>query len=147
MKVSTIIAQRRVQAAIDRKTVPAADRVYQIGAEVLVFSEQERNLIRPFVVMLAYGRMITMHNKEGTYPQIFNVFKLKLYYCEHSPIIHYRISIFSSPLAPNITEKIKPSYPRASKFATANRNEIPGLINSGTWKIVTKDEVPDNAKI
>ena len=35
-----IIAERRVVAALNRNIPPASDRVYNLGAEITVFSEQ-----------------------------------------------------------------------------------------------------------
>ena len=153
MEMNAIVAERRVQAALTRQIPPAADRVYQLGDEVLVFSEQDKNWLGPFVVMHVQGRMITIQNREGTYRQMFNAFQLKPYYRDHSPIIHYQTRIFRSPLAPKtpfssfITEEIKQRDPRARKFSAAKRKEIEGLIKRGTWKIVAKDEVPDNANV
>jgi hypothetical protein len=55
------------------------------------------------------------------------------------------------PLAPMnsvfIAEIIKQGDPRAMKFEEAKRKEIQGLIDRGTWKVVLKEDVPDNANI
>ena len=87
------------------------------------------------------------------YRQMFNAFQTKPHYRDHSPIFHYQTRIFRSPLAPKapfssfITEEIKSNDPRASQFSAAKRKEIEGLIKRGTWKIVKKDEVPQNANV
>ena len=39
MEMNAIVAERRIQAALTRQIPPAADRTYQLGDEVLVFSE------------------------------------------------------------------------------------------------------------
>jgi hypothetical protein len=46
-----------------------------------------------------------------------------------------------------ITEIIKPVDPRTEKFDEAKRKEIQGLIDRGTWRVVAKEEVSDNANI
>jgi hypothetical protein len=46
-----------------------------------------------------------------------------------------------------ITEIIKPGDPRAAKFDNAKRKEVQGLIDRGTWKVVTKDSVSKDANV
>jgi Reverse transcriptase (RNA-dependent DNA polymerase) len=40
-----------------------------------------------------------------------------------------------------------PGYPRVEKFDNAKRKEIQGLIDRGTWKVVTQDSVSNDANI
>jgi Reverse transcriptase (RNA-dependent DNA polymerase) len=42
---------------------------------------------------------------------------------------------------------IGPSDPRAALFDAAMQKEIQGLIECGTWKVVLKDEMPENPNI
>jgi hypothetical protein len=55
------------------------------------------------------------------------------------------------PIAPMnsvfIAEIIKQGDPRAMKFEEAKRKEIQGLIDRGTWKVVLKEDVADNANV
>ena len=127
MEMNATIAERRIQAELTKQIPPAADRTYQIGDEVLVFSEQDKNWLRPFTVVHVQGRMISIPNREGTYRQVLNTFHLKPYYCDHVSIIHYQTRIFRSPLAQKnsfssfITAEIKPSDPTARQFSAAKR--------------------------
>ena len=51
IEMNAIIAERRIQAALTRQIPPAAHRVYQLGDEVLVFSEIDKNWLGPFKAM------------------------------------------------------------------------------------------------
>jgi Reverse transcriptase (RNA-dependent DNA polymerase) len=42
---------------------------------------------------------------------------------------------------------IGPSDPRAALFDAAKQKEIQGLIECGTWKVVLRDEMPENPNI
>ena len=60
MEMNAINAERRVLAALNPKIPPAFDRVYNLGDEILVFSEQEKHWIGPFLVCSVHGRTITV---------------------------------------------------------------------------------------
>ena len=90
MEMNAIIPERRIQAALTKLIPPAADRRHQLEDEVLIFSEQDKNWLGPFIVMHFQGRMIIIQNREGIYRQMFNAFQLKPYYRDHSPIIHFQ---------------------------------------------------------
>lgn len=47
----------------------------------------------------------------------------------------------------HLSEVIQPRDPRAALFNDAKRKDIEGLISRGTWKVVLRDEVPDNANV
>ena len=51
------------------------------------------------------------------------------------------------PFGTFLTEAISPKDLRASQFADAERKEIQGLIDRGTWKVVLKDELSENGNI
>ena len=42
MEMNEIMAERSVLASLNRSIRPASDRVYKLGDEILVFSEQEK---------------------------------------------------------------------------------------------------------
>jgi hypothetical protein len=46
-----------------------------------------------------------------------------------------------------LSEVIGPSDPRAALFDAAKQKEIQRLIERGTWKVVLKDEMPENPNI
>ena len=55
IEMNAIVAERRIQAALTRQIRPASDRTYQLGDEVLVFSEQDKTWLGPFIVMHVQG--------------------------------------------------------------------------------------------
>ena len=61
--MNTIIAERKVLAALTRDNPPAADRVYNLGEEVLVYSEKEKDWKGPFIVVECTGITVTIRNK------------------------------------------------------------------------------------
>jgi hypothetical protein len=53
----------------------------------------------------------------------------------------------SPPFQVHLSEVIGPSDPRAALFDAEKQKEIQGLIERGTWKVVLKDEMPENPNI
>jgi hypothetical protein len=47
----------------------------------------------------------------------------------------------------HLSEVIGPSNPRAALFDAAKQKEIQGIIECGTWKVVLKEEMPENPNI
>lgn len=47
----------------------------------------------------------------------------------------------------HLTEILSPNDPRTALFDSAKKKKIKVLIDRGTWKIICKDEVPNNASI
>ena len=97
--------------------------------------------------------MITVQNSEGTYRQTFNTYQIKPYYASPESVLHQQTAQFRSRKASNpsnkvpLTEVLHPNDPRAQPFDKAKRKEIEGLIERSTWKVVSRNEVPDNANI
>jgi hypothetical protein len=53
----------------------------------------------------------------------------------------------SPPFQVHLSEVIGPSDPRAALLDAAKQKDIQGLIECGTWKVVLKDEMPENPNI
>ena len=157
MEINAIIAERRILRALNRDIPPASDRVYRLGDEVLVYTEKDKQWKGPYIVIHTHGRQITISDRDGTYRQTFSAFHIKPYYrpdADTSEILFQQLKPFKSGNAPApppcdilLTEVVSPKDPRASQFADAKRKEIQGLIDRGTWKVVLKDELPDDANI
>ena len=155
--MNSIIAERRVRTALSKEVPPAADIVYQIGEELLFHSEKEKEWIGPFIVTGISGRMITIISSESSNEPkkeiLVNKFQIKPFFQEvnfmHN-ILQFRTkqSEMTKPLyRAFITEVIYPEDPRTDKFGPAKKKELEGLIKRGTWKVVLKEEVPDDANI
>ena len=149
-EMNNIIAERRVLAALTRDIPPAADRTYQLGEEVLVWSEEKKQWTGPFIVVDCTGRQVTIKTPDNSMRQMYSTFQIKPYYRD----IQENLTFFSSKkndkydtYSVHLTEVIEPQDPRAWKFDEAKKKEIEGLIKRGTWKIVCRSEVPDDANI
>ena len=60
MQMNAIVIERRVATALSRNIPPASDRNSNLGDEVLVVSEQQKQWKGPFMVIHTHGRMITV---------------------------------------------------------------------------------------
>ena len=156
MEMNAIVAERRIMAPLTKDIPPAADRVCELGEEVLVFAEKEKKWTGPSIVVNVHGRMITVQARDGSRRQIYNAFQVKPYFRERNPadILYQNLMKFRSkegkmkrPIDVHITEIIKPGDPRAWKFDEAKKKEIKGLMERGNWKAVYKNEVPDDANL
>ena len=150
-EMNSIVAERRVLAALTRDIPPAADRTYKIGEEVLIYSEKEKKWLGPFIVVDCTGRLVTVRSLDGKSRQAFNAFQVKPYYKDTN--FEANLKCFKtndenmSPHDVQITEVIEPYDPRASKFEEPIKKEIEGLVKNKTWKIVCGNEVPYDANV
>lgn len=61
--------------------IPAAvDWTYKLGKEIIVYSEEKKEWIGPYIVMDSSGRMITVRSEDGQKLQTFISFQVKPYY-------------------------------------------------------------------
>lgn len=147
-EMNSIVAERRVVEALTRNIPPAADRVYKLGEEVLVYSEAKREWVGPFEVVHVHGRMITVKNKENSVRKTFNSFQIKPFYHEISSNIHFfKSQNDKMDHEINVTEVIQSHDPRSAYFKDAIQKEIGGLEKRNTWKVVPKATLPPDANI
>ena len=152
--MNSIVAERRVLAALTRDIPPAADRTYKFGEEVLVYSEREKKWLGPYIVVDCTGRQVTISSADGTRRQMFNAFQIKPYHRPFKEKVIQNLYCFQSGedamkalYTTLITEVIEPNDPRAWKFDKPIQKEIEGLLKRKTWKIVVRSEVPEKANI
>ena len=137
-EMNSIVAERRVLAALTRDIPPAADRNYKLGEEVLVYSEKEKKWIGPYIVVDSTGRQVTIRNTEGTKIQMFNAFQIKPYYRTfHDNIYHFKSDndALQTLYTTLITEVIEPKDARAWKFDKPIQKEIKGLLKRKHGKL------------
>ena len=78
---------------------------------------------------------------------------MKSYYASPESVLHQQTAPFRSRKASNpsnkvlLTEVIHPNDPRAQQFDKAKRREIEGLIERNTWKVVSRNEIPDISNV
>lgn len=78
-----IVVDRGVQEALTKNIPPAADRNYNLGDEVLIYSEQTKQWIGPFKVIQTEGRMIAVQQKGKPIRNTFNAFQVKRFFPEY----------------------------------------------------------------
>ena len=66
-EMNSIVAERKVLSALTRNIPPAADRVFKLGEEVLVYHEQNKKWEGPYIVVDCTGRNITVTNEDKSY--------------------------------------------------------------------------------
>lgn len=146
-EMNSIIAERRITAALTRNVPSAADRHYKPNDEVLVYDEQSQQWKGPYIVLECKDRMVNVTDQNRISKKLFNAFQLKPYFRQ----LNYNFYSFEPNCFPTfdtcITEIIKQYDPRASMFKKPIKKEIDGLIAQNTWKVVCRDEVPDKANI
>lgn len=146
-EMNSIVAERRVLAALNKSIPSAADRNYKLGEKVLIYSETSKTWIGPYIVIDCTGRIVTVKTHDNSFRQTFNAYQVKPYYRDDYTV---NFSQFKSGCDEAllfftfITEVIQPHDPRAWKFSDAINKEIRGLIERGTWRVVLREEFPDN---
>lgn len=117
----------------------------------------------PFLITDIDDKIVTVCDDDTGYRQRFNIQQVKPFFrdtpdanvdMDSAEILHSMLAPFRSCVAPqpptyavHLSETIEPHDPRAALFGDAKRKEIQGLIDRGTWKIVLKDEMPNNANV
>jgi hypothetical protein len=162
-EMNSIAAERRIVQASKSAVPAAADRVYQVGEEVLVYREKESTWAGPYADKNIDERILLVYDPGSNYVQRFNVAQNKPYFRDlpdtdpedQSEILHSMLSKFISDDGANIspaysihlTEVLCPGDPRAELFRPAKEKEIAGLIERGTWKVDLRSQLPENANI
>ena len=166
-EMNSIVAERRIKRALLHKVPNASNYVFRPGTEVLVYREDEKKWKGPLTVKAVNEKIATLRNDDNGAEADFNVQQLKPYFRpipfldkvpnkNSSYAMNYMLEDLATTKKPqspdygvHLTEVILPGDPRSKdpRFAAAKEKEIRGLIERGTWKLVAKDEVPNNANI
>lgn len=158
MEMSSIIAERKLLASLTRNLPYYRDYVYKKGDQELIYSEKQKEWIGPFIVTDQKERMIWAKQPDKEKIVIFNSFQCEpffthTYFQKKNPLQN-AFGQFKSNECPrtplflvNITEVVIPGDPREQKFDEAKNEEPESLVKRGTWKVVCKEEVVENAKI
>ena len=152
-----IVAELRITAAMKHAVPEAASRVYAEGDKVLVFRERDKEWCGPLTVVDTADKIVTVKSDTGS-PQQFNKVNVKPYFDseeeEATEMLYQMLSPFRSKpgkkkTTPKVymTEVIKNGDPRAKLFDEAKAKEIKGLIDRGTWKVVSTHDLPQDANI
>jgi hypothetical protein len=156
-EMNSIIAERRIQTAL-QKAIPAASlNTFDIGDEVLVYREKTDLWEGPYKISALDDKIVTISIKNEA--KRFSIHQVKKYIAGNMPSsfpteIETMLSSMSrgEPMKDTvsksyISEIIKDGDPRIPMFAEAKTKEIQGLLDRGTFEIVEKGMIPDGANI
>lgn len=160
---SAIEAGRKISTALSRNVPAAAARTYYSREKILIYREEEKDWKRTFIVISFHGKLNTVENLDKSYRGTFNLQQLKKNFhglfktdahSDPSEFYHDMSKSFRSENHPkafcidfHLTEILIPYDLRSNFLDDAKQKEIKRFIERKTWKIVCKDEVPDDANI
>ena len=154
MEMNAVVAERRILAALTRSIPTATDFVFELGQEVLVYQERSKEWIGPATITGIRDKIVDVKSNDGQWHKTMNMQQVKPYVQESSEPTEMlsRDEFLTAILEPfksvnrpkpsifdvELTEVIKPGYLRSNdeRFRAAKREELEGLIEKGTWKLV-----------
>lgn len=126
-EMNAIVAERRIRTALAYEITPPSDRIYKVGEEVHVCSENRIDCIGPLRVESMQGRMVTVQSLGGDRVQTFNYFQLKT--SIQDCLYKLQNDLFSKTLHPEIIYVLNP---HGNKFDVSKKQERARLINRYT---------------
>lgn len=165
-EMSKIVAERRIQAALERKIPLASERIYYPEDKIIIFREESKEWKGPYRVLdFDFKRkvltVVNTHSKnteryigQQVQPYIRKNMENQTIHPDeffHNPISPFRTK--NRPVPPvfhsYLTEVILPGDPCSNYpiFAKEKEKEMGWLIDRGTWKVVLNNEVPADANI
>ena len=158
------MAHMRVQRALRHQVPRSADTVFQPGDKVLVWRERIVNnriceWVGPCdVVTVDYSaKIVHVKDTRDGLPRPYNIAQVKPYLSEVKVSNSFMVDIQKGlgsdsthePHDVHLTEVLKPNDPRASSFRMmkAKGEEIKGLLDRGTFKVVLREEILPNGNV
>lgn len=164
-EMATIMAKLRIQRAFRHQTPPSSDHTYNPGDQVLVWREKQINhrigeFLGPFTVTSFNKEQKLVYIQDTTSARIlpFSTSQVKPYLqapdltSTFMTQLNESLTRFRSPSISDdifVAEIIRQSDPRSRtlEMRDAKQQEIRNLFRRGTFQIVLKEEVPDDANI
>ena len=158
------IASVRVRRALRHATLPAADATFEVCQDVLVWRERRvesliGEWIGPYKVHAVDQpkKLVFVKDSEEGDLRPFNVTQVKPYrtpeqtnHAFMTEILH-SVSTFSSPKDEDmcLTEVRPPGDPRCSskEKTSAKKAEIRNLLKRGTFKVILREGIPNDANV
>jgi hypothetical protein len=135
-----LVSAERIRRGLRKQVTPAADRIYSPGDHVYVYRERLKHWTGPHEVAFLDGKDVRVHVGERGGPRSFNSSAVK-------PAPTRAISDGGTSIlhaaddhSVSFTEVLSHNDPRARQFDNAKREEILGLIQRGTFKLVLRSE-------
>ena len=140
-----IVSAERIRLAARKPPPPAAKLQFAPGDMVFVYRERLKQFTGPHMIASIHGKQARLHVGEKTGPREFNLSQLR-----PSSLPNSYIDGNSDPTYPTQilhTEIISPNDPRSKLFDQAKKQELLGLLEKGTFKIVLAEEAGPNPNI
>lgn len=136
---------------MQKRILQYADHLFRIGDKALVYSEKYDKWIDPYTVIYVDERMLTERILDGTHKYLFNSFQLKSYFetcdVQHPLSNTDKENKKRRHAVIGISRTIYKGDPRESLFQSAKEKELKSPAQRGTWIVVQKDDVSENANI
>lgn len=153
LEMHSITAKLKIQKALRSKIPPASTYQVNVGDDVYVYKEKDKKWRGPFQVIRIFDKQVFV-NRDGKEAQYSITHVLPVEKANGLTLVyHVRRSLGKTasrqPPQVFLTEVLKPWDPRTNhtSFDPAKQKEILGLIDKGTYEVVFREEVPDNANI
>lgn len=166
VEMQAIMSKMRVARGLRHSIPPAANHSYDPGNFVLTWRENAVNnrigeWLGPFTVlgMDSDKKLVYVRDAKIGAARPFNVAQVKRYIMPQDiaqslfTACHHGLSYFASPHeddnSTHLTEIIAPRDPRADSpgMTQAKKNEIRGLLERGTFRVILREEVPRDANV
>lgn len=143
-----LVSKELVNRGLRSIPPPAADHKYMPGDFVHVYREKIKRYTGPHIAASVHGKQVRLHVRETTVPREFNIAQLRPAPLTRLPSMD-EVLTNENAGTPRVlyTEEIHHGDPRESLFDDAKRQEIAGLIEKGTFRLVLEEETGPNPNI
>lgn len=143
-----IVSRSLVQSGTRSIQPPAASLVYAPGDFAYVFPGGLKHCTNPHLIASADGKCAGLRTGERSGPRPFNLSQSRPALVQRHCSYDKWLSELSDELGIVLhTEIIRPGDSRKSLFGDAKHNEILGLIQKGTFRLVPQSEAGESPNI
>jgi len=145
LEYEKIVCARRVQLALKSRPPPNSNQKYFPGDMIYVYREKIRQWTGPHMVASSHGKGVRVHTGDTKGPKLFNIAQTRLSELPNSIEDGLEEPAYKTTVLH--TEVLKAGDPRECKFDEAKRQELMGLIDRGTFRIVLREEAGEKPNI
>jgi Reverse transcriptase (RNA-dependent DNA polymerase) len=134
-----IVAKMKLSTALSRNVPAAADYSFDTGDSIYVYREIQKLWTGPHIVTRVENKGVWIQSNDRTPDKQFNISQ-----CRPAPVSFVKNNV--DPHSTLHSVVIQNRDPRARLFDQAKQNEISGLFNKGTFRIVRRADVIEEHK-
>lgn len=143
-----MVTSQVIKKGLRRIPPPSADHIYSPGDFVFVYREGLKHYTGPHPIAEITGKHVRIHLGENTGPRSFNISQIRPSNFNQNVEEHLPDqSLRSGRISVLWTELLPIGDPREVYFDDAKRQEILGLIERGTFRVVLTEEAVQNPNI